>query len=255
MINFIKEFTKGGYFLVKGYRCCFEKGIKRYLFVPFIINLVTFISVSALSTFYLWKQLHHFADGYINQTGWIIIAWVLTTIVFPILLYLLSTTAFVIATHLIGAPFYGLLAEKVFFSLQKQISTTVISKSINPYKELIKILPRTLLRESLKMGYMVILLLLFAVVIVVLSFLLPFLPFLWFILMAWFIALQYIDYTPDFQGVSFQQARIQIRSKWWRAMGFGSAVSLLLLVPGLNLFVPPAAVAGGVLFWVSLQDS
>jgi CysZ protein len=41
-----------------------------------------------------------------------------------------------------------------------------------------------------------------------------------------------------------------LREKRWQSMSFGGITYLALLVPGLNIVMMPAAVAGATLFWV-----
>ncbi|MOA66565.1 putative sulfate transport protein CysZ [compost metagenome] len=41
-----------------------------------------------------------------------------------------------------------------------------------------------------------------------------------------------------------------LRAKRWQSLGFGAATYAALLVPGLNILLMPAAVAGATLFWV-----
>ncbi|MOA52168.1 putative sulfate transport protein CysZ [compost metagenome] len=41
-----------------------------------------------------------------------------------------------------------------------------------------------------------------------------------------------------------------LRAKRWQSLGFGAATYAALLVPGLNILLMPAAVAGATVFWV-----
>jgi len=41
-----------------------------------------------------------------------------------------------------------------------------------------------------------------------------------------------------------------LRQRRWQSLSFGAATYAALLVPGLNLLIMPAAVAGATLFWV-----
>ncbi|PZW45756.1 hypothetical protein F477_04392, partial [Pseudomonas sp. URIL14HWK12:I3] len=40
------------------------------------------------------------------------------------------------------------------------------------------------------------------------------------------------------------------REKRWQSLGFGGVTYLALLIPGVNVVMMPAAVAGATLFWV-----
>lgn len=41
-----------------------------------------------------------------------------------------------------------------------------------------------------------------------------------------------------------------LREKRWQSLGFGGTTYAALLVPGLNILMMPAAVAGATVFWV-----
>lgn len=41
-----------------------------------------------------------------------------------------------------------------------------------------------------------------------------------------------------------------LREKHWQSLGFGGIPYAELLVPGLNILMMPAAVAGATVFWV-----
>ena len=41
-----------------------------------------------------------------------------------------------------------------------------------------------------------------------------------------------------------------MREKRWQSLSFGGITYAALLVPGLNILMMPAAVAGATLFWV-----
>jgi CysZ protein len=45
-----------------------------------------------------------------------------------------------------------------------------------------------------------------------------------------------------------------LRQKRWQSLGFGGVTYLALLIPGVNVLMMPAAVAGATLFWVRERD-
>ena len=49
----------------------------------------------------------------------------------------------------------------------------------------------------------------------------------------------------------FKELRARLRRRRALALGFGGAVVLATMIPVLNLFVMPAAVAGSAALWVS----
>ena len=62
--------------------------------------------------------------------------------------------------------------------------------------------------------------------------------------------LLYIDYPADNNKMSWQDMLAWLREKRWQSLGFGGVTYLALLIPGVNVVMMPAAVAGATLFWV-----
>ena len=72
---------------------------------------------------------------------------------------------------------------------------------------------------------------------------------LWFLLGAWMLALQYIDYPLDNHGRSFAEVKRALRAHRPASLGFGAAVALATSLPLVNFIVIPAAMRGAVVFW------
>lgn len=64
------------------------------------------------------------------------------------------------------------------------------------------------------------------------------------------LRLRYIDYPADNNKMSWQDMLAWLREKRWQSLSFGGITYAALLVPGLNILMMPAAVAGATLFWV-----
>jgi CysZ protein len=73
------------------------------------------------------------------------------------------------------------------------------------------------------------------------------------VVLSWILAIQYIDYQADNEQVSLRRMLFLLKHSPLTVFGFGAAVSLALLIPGANLFVPAAAVAGGTALWLSIR--
>lgn len=67
----------------------------------------------------------------------------------------------------------------------------------------------------------------------------------------WLLALEYVDYPASNHEVRFKELRLRLRKRRALTLGFGTAVVAATMVPVLNLFVMPAAVAGATALWVS----
>ena len=109
--------------------------------------------------------------------------------------------------------------------------------------------PRTMGREMRKLAYF----LPRAIGLLILSFIpvvnLVAAP-LWLLFGVWMMAVQYIDYPADNNKMSWQDMLAWLREKRWQSLSFGGITYAALLVPGLNILMMPAAVAGATLFWV-----
>jgi CysZ protein len=74
-------------------------------------------------------------------------------------------------------------------------------------------------------------------------------PFLWFILGAWMMSLQFIDYPMDNHRLPFNDVKEACASRRLSSLGFGAVVAFVASVPLLNFIVIPAAVIGATLMW------
>jgi CysZ protein len=74
-------------------------------------------------------------------------------------------------------------------------------------------------------------------------------PWLWLLFNAWYIALEYTAYPMDNHGLPFAEQQARMRKARLTALGFGGAITLLMLIPGVNFLAMPAAVAGATALW------
>lgn len=217
-------------YLWRGFGSLSQPGIRRYVWLPIIINLVLLGGGIYLLTSELisWPG---FDSGWLSWLAWLIIP------LFILLTSLISGYFFSAILLLIASPFYGLLAGEI----EKQQGVLCEDEPLS------RLIVRTLLRELVKIKYYLPRYLL----LLILSFI-PginlLMPFVWFWFGSWVMALQYSDYTFDNQGISFEETRAKVASARWSAWGFGGSVSLLMAIPVVNCFVPPAAVIGATLW-------
>jgi CysZ protein len=222
------------YFL-SGFSLILTKGLKRFVLIPLIINLLLF----SMAFYWLYLQMAQImvlVESYVPD--WL--SWI-TTILLPFLmLAVLVAFSFIFnaAANWIAAPFNGLLAEKVELYLTNQ--------PINPtgqsgFGAIIKDIPRTFSREFCKLKYYIpralgfLLLLIFLPVIG---------PVLWFLFTAWMMAVQYCDYHYDNHHVNFDQMRRVLNQSKGPCFSFGMTATLFSLLPVVNLIVMPVAVCG-----------
>ncbi len=68
-----------------------------------------------------------------------------------------------------------------------------------------------------------------------------------------YFALDYVDWPASRRGQGVSQRLRLLRTRPWLMLGFGAAVWLFLLVPFVNLWFMPAAVAGGTRLFLDLE--
>jgi CysZ protein len=233
-----------------GWRLVRTPGLRRFVLIPLLINLLVFAGlgwwVSSIANNWL-ESLTLFAklgDWWIVNAIETILRWIMNIVLIFSLAYL-----FTLLANLIGAPFNGLLSERVEAHLTGQSLD-----SPQGWLPLLKSVPRQMMSEVSKLVYLIICI----VPLLVLQFI-PIVnliaPFLLFLFGAWMFAIEYLDYPLGNHGALFRDVRQSLRKRRSAAFGFGSAVALLSMVPLVNLFIMPIAVAGATALYVDhLRD-
>ncbi len=72
----------------------------------------------------------------------------------------------------------------------------------------------------------------------------------WYILSAWMMTVQYIDYPMDNHRVNFKDMRRLLAQKRGVNLSFGALVMIASMIPIVNFIVIPAAVAGATKLWL-----
>lgn len=228
-----------GYF-VRGFKLLQHPKLRPFVIIPLIINILIFATLINLTINYV--------DGLMGGLLGLIPDWLswLTWLIWPLVgvtLALVTGYLFTAVALLIASPFNGLLAEKA-----EELLTGQPVQGPETIMQAFMILPRSLVRELVKIAYYLPLLL----VVFILSWIPPFnlvAPLLWFAFGAWMMAVQYVDYPMDNHMTEFRDLKEVLRERRLSSLGFGGLVALVSGVPILNFFVVPAAVCGATLFW------
>ncbi|WP_226665902.1 sulfate transporter CysZ [Microbulbifer aggregans] len=248
--------------LIRGAQLLTRRELRPFIIVPLLINLVLFIALSAvmISQFddlasYIGSLLSDEPVDTSNMSWWRAILatgadwaasafrWLAWLIAFAVVLlfFLVYGYLFGIITNIIAAPFNGFLAEKV---------EELLTGHPPPPEPIAKMVFRTLGRELRKLMYF----LGWGLVIFVIALLTSWTVFIPAVLGAlwgaWCMAIQYVDYPLDNHQRSFSELKRVLMRKKLTTLGFGGTVMLAKMVPVLNIFVMPAAVAGGTALWV-----
>lgn len=238
----VKSSPKSGVnYFIDGFSLIKRPGLRRFVFIPLMINLLLFAGVIYVAI----GQLDHLFSWMGSQLPEYL-SW-LNFILWPLAVAtLLVVLSFVFSSVMnwLAAPFNGLLAEKV-----EQLLT---GKPLNTGGtiDLIKDLPRILGREWQKLKYylpraLVILLLFFIPVFGQTVF-----PLIWFAFSAWMMAIQYCDYPFDNHKVDFKDMKFALKQTKGTSLSFGATVTLFSMLPIVNFIVMPVAICGATAMWV-----
>jgi len=227
MLSFIKGFLD----VFSGFSLLLKPGIKRFVLIPFFINLGLF----SLATKLLSDQLDIWMEKLLpDWLGWL--EWLIWPL-FAIAMFLIVFYSFTVLANLIAAPFNSILSAKIEAMLTGKKPEDINSDNF------IKLIFRTLKSEIQKILYAIkwFIPLIIVTVIPAVNIISP---FLWILFAAWFFALEYNDYPLANRGLFFEDIKSYNRENRMRSLGLGSAVFILTSIPIINFFAMPIAVAG-----------
>ena len=241
--------------LVTGFRYVFQgakllshPGLRLFVLLPLLVNVLMFAIGLAVLIFFVsgWMDgIVSWLPRWLSGITWVL--WVLFILLFGVAVFF----GFNLLANFIAAPFNGLLAEKV------QLHLTGQDLGESGLGAIMASIPRSLGREISKLTYYLPRLL----VLLVLSAFSLFIPvlnvivaLLWLVFGAWMMVIQYIDYPMDNNGLSFLAMRRSLNQQRLLHLGFGGGVSILLMIPLLNFFAMPIAVAGATALYVAEHE-
>ncbi|OOZ35891.1 sulfate transporter CysZ [Solemya velesiana gill symbiont] len=229
-------------FLLEGLKLLLKPGLKRYLIVPLITNILIFTLIGWIG----YTQFEAIQDWMLPESSWLnYLRWILWPL-FALAALLITFYTFTVVANLIAAPFNSILAERVELLLTGQ-------KANDGNGSLFAAIGPAILSELRKLGYF----LLRAIPLLIL-FVIPGInviaPFLWLLFSAWFLALEYADYPMGNHGLSFPVQHKRMKKLRLTALGFGGGITLFMMIPLLNLAIMPAAVAGATVMWCKKRD-
>ena len=218
----------------------FEPGLRRFVLVPLAANIILF----SLMGWLLFEFITDFCDAaMLTIPEWLqFLSWIITPLLWLIgglMTGYLSTFVVLMLT----SPFHALLAEKA----EEGITGEPVPALDGIAAALFEV-PRALFREIRKVLYYVPMALgvLLLTIIPVFN---AFAPLAWFLLGAWMMSLQFVDYPMDNHRLPFRDVRDACAARRLSTIGFGGAVAFFTGIPLLNLIVIPAAVIGATLLW------
>ena len=249
-------FLAGIQALGRGFLLLKTPAIRHFIAIPLFINLL-FITAALVLTI---GQLDHWLQtltpaitGHLeNNIPWLdtVVDWLrwILLLLLTLILLIVVFYSFTFLANLIACPFNGLLSQKIEASLVAPTQPVLAQSS--PVLDVIKAAPKAFLSELHKLKY-------FAFRAIPLTILL-FIPGInilaglgWFLLSAWIAAIEYSDYPMSNHGLGFAKQNQMLRTNFRFTLGFGMAITVATLIPIINFFVIPAAVAGSTWMWVT----
>jgi CysZ protein len=228
----------GASYFFKGFSLIRQKGIRRFVFIPLVINVLLF----SFAFYFVYSKLSTYMESVMawlpSWLDWLsAILWPLAVItILVIFSFLFSTVA-----NWLAAPFNGLLSEK----MEALLSGNDAPKG--SMLDIVKDIPRTLSREWQKLAYY----LPRAIGFFIIMWLLPVAgQILWFLFIAWMMAIQYKDYPFDNHRIPFAKMKEVLKQNQGMSYSFGITVAVFSMIPIINLVVMPVAICGATALWV-----
>lgn len=225
--------------LLLGYRLLLRPGVRRYVVLPLLGNILLY----SLAFWASFSGLDWALDRWLPEAlDWL--RWLLFPLI-GLLLLVLGFFSFTLLANLLLAPFNGMLAAKVERLLTGRAPE---GTGLGAWAEAW----RTIRQELRRLAY--ILMLLLAV------FLVGLVPFvgvvaapLGLLLGAWLLAMEFAGNPLGNWGFDLDQQRRFLRRHRWTFLGFGFATMGLALVPVANFALVPAAVSGATALCLRLK--
>lgn len=230
----------GVYYIIEGFKLIFKPKLKRFVFIPLILNIALFAGAFWLSQHYFAIFSHWLANHLPHWLQWIeYILWFLFFLLFCLIMVYSSVTL----ANLIGAPFNSLLSAHVEYYLtgKKQKSETFF----NITKDIPRVVGRQIEIFIYYLPKAVLFFIIFYIPVVQLA-----AAALYFIFNAWFTTLQLVDYPTDNHRIPLATVKAQLKKKRFLALTFGAGVLFFSIIPIINFFIIPAAVAGATKLWL-----
>jgi len=216
--------------LSKGASLLWHKKLRQYVLVPIAVNLLMFSSMLYLGYHYVGVLIGQFIPGWLQWLDWLIYP------LFFISFFIAGFFTFTLIANLLASPFYGGLAAKTTHILHDQTGEIQEQPIMS-----------VLGSELKRMGY----LLSRAIPIAIIS-IIPGInliaPVLWGLFAAWGISMEYFAYSLENEGALFSEQRQALKSVRLGALSFGGIVLFALMIPVLNIFVPPIAVISATIY-------
>lgn len=219
-----------GYFF-KGLRLLTSPDLRKFLIIPMLINLLLYGIAFELAYYYVNDLITQLIPAWLHWLNWIIIP------LFFLSFFIISYFTFTVLANLISAPFYDKLSAKTLVLITGQDLPGVEHSWL-------KVMTAELRRVAYIGTRSLLLLILFFIPVVNII-----APFLWAVFGAWSMAMEYMAYPMENEGILFDEQKKLLRNASVGSLSFGGITMLGLAIPLLNIVVAPAAVIGATIYF------
>jgi|TARA_B100000315_G_scaffold20586_1_gene18174 CysZ protein len=229
---------KGSYYLLQGAKIISKPGIRGVVMIPLSINIILF----GLLIWYGAGQFSDFVEWLLpDKAEWFRrFLWPIFALISLIIVFF----AFTLVANIVGAPFNGLLSERV-----EEHLTGIKPDQFGGWRKMINNFIPSLIAELKKLLYIMLLTSLYLLI-----FIIPVInviaPILWLVFSAWVLALEYVEYPMSAHNISFKELRKRLKERMLLTFGFGFSTLVITTIPLINFLAMPTAVAGATVMWV-----
>lgn len=227
----------GALYFINGLSLLKEKGVKRYVMVPIMINIAVFslalwFAISQFSLFIDWALSD--LPSWLDWLEWIL--WPLFALTFYGLVFFTSS----LVANIIAAPFNGPLAAAV----EKHLTGSSPRTTASTFNEEVKVAISSELQKLKHSLFLMMPLVFLSLLSFAFPLISPAVAVLWLVYSVWILTLEYADYPLANHGMAFRHIREKLGEKRLLSLGYGSAVMVATMIPFVNFIVIPVAVAG-----------
>lgn len=228
----------GARYVLRGFALIREPKIRLYVVVPLLINIALFTAGIWCFALGLDYVMDRFLPDWLDWLRFVL--WPLFMLAALVIVFYVFT----ILANLIASPFNGFLAAAVERHLTGRSDEIPFS-----WAALGREIGRTVHAEIRKLIYF----LLWALPCLLL-FIVPgvnlIAPPLWFLFGAWMMAIEYVDCPLGNHGRPFPAVKSYLRERRKLALGFGSTVMALTMIPIVNFIAMPVGVAAATALYI-----